>query len=807
MRAVIGRGDIAGWWTPSRPRRTSRRSRSIRCASRSRCRCTSPSWRTPNAGDVAGPHRARRRRTAPRLDAPSGDVDAVRPLPGLARQARRARGARRRGQRDRSLRAPADHGATSRRFDRAFAGRQRSSACARSSTTPTRSTTRPARPTGRRGSSTSSRSAAATTCGATCRRSSSGDRIGRRARRVLVDYRETSPTCCSTRFTTEWPSWAHARGSIVRNQAHGSPASILDLYAASDIPETEGTELYTAQVGHVRGARRRQAAGVGRSGDVARRALRHARCRRARRARPLLRRRREPRRLPRDERTRRPSEPWPGWPFYAAVEFDPQNPWWGDFAALNAYATRVQSFLQSGQPDNDVLLYFPLHDALAMRGPGLLAHFGPSGATCPGRPFRRRVRHAGAPRLRLRLRVRPPPRRSEGHGGGPGDERQPVPGPRASRCARDPSRAFARALDLVREGATVIAYRSLPADVPGLHDLEGRRARFGRLTEQLAFAAPDARGVSEARLGRGRVLGGTDLEALLEEGGRCARATGRSRSSRSCAGVTRADGTTSWRTQGRIPCRAGWAWRRRRAPWPSTSRCTGAAAGRRYARPGPAGSRCTSSSRRASHLFWRPIPPAQGGEGYRYVEAVGRAGDDRGSMDGAVRAGRAGSARAGHDIDSRFLDALRDSEAPRLLGHGDLHDHVCPAGRPGGGLAARPGTGPGQCARAAEWPGPRDADRPGLRGDFAGTLLAERNVLEIDVTNQMANRIADLDRRHVPWKKFYNVNFPARLRENRGPDGLFSAAGWEPLESACLGPVTLQPVRIGAPSRCPRTAR
>ena len=68
----------------------------------------------------------------------------------------------------------------------------------------------------------------------------------------------------------------------------------------------------------------------------------------------------------------------------------------------------------------------------------------------------------------------------------------------------------------------------------------------------------------------------------------------------------------------------------------------------------------------------------------------------------------------------------------------------------------------------------------------------------MDVTNQMANRIADLDRRNVPWKRFYNVNFPARLPENRGPDGLFSAARWEPLESGLLGPVTLQPVRTGS---------
>ncbi len=69
------------------------------------------------------------------------------------------------------------------------------------------------------------------------------------------------------------------------------------------------------------------------------------------------------------------------------------------------------------------------------------------------------------------------------------------------------------------------------------------------------------------------------------------------------------------------------------------------------------------------------------------------------------------------------------------------------------------------------------------------------------MTNRMANRIADLDRRGVPWKKFYNVNFPARRTENRGPDGLFSAARWEPLDSGLLGPVTLQPVRVLAQVR------
>jgi hypothetical protein len=68
------------------------------------------------------------------------------------------------------------------------------------------------------------------------------------------------------------------------------------------------------------------------------------------------------------------------------------------------------------------------------------------------------------------------------------------------------------------------------------------------------------------------------------------------------------------------------------------------------------------------------------------------------------------------------------------------------------------------------------------------------NEIRIAVTNSMANRIIDLDKRGVEWKKFYNINMPARLPANRGADGLFTAAGWTPKASGLLGPVTLTPV-------------
>ena len=48
-------------------------------------------------------------------------------------------------------------------------------------------------------------------------------------------------------FTQTWDQWAEGKNAQVRNQAHGSPANILDLYAASDIPEAEGTDIIRAK--------------------------------------------------------------------------------------------------------------------------------------------------------------------------------------------------------------------------------------------------------------------------------------------------------------------------------------------------------------------------------------------------------------------------------------------------------------------------------------------------------------------------------------------------------------------------------
>ena len=61
--------------------------------------------------------------------------------------------------------------------------------------------------------------------------------------KVLADYRETLSDLLYENFTLQWTAWAHSHGVQVRSQAHGSPANLLDLYGAVDIPETEGFGL------------------------------------------------------------------------------------------------------------------------------------------------------------------------------------------------------------------------------------------------------------------------------------------------------------------------------------------------------------------------------------------------------------------------------------------------------------------------------------------------------------------------------------------------------------------------------------
>jgi hypothetical protein len=64
------------------------------------------------------------------------------------------------------------------------------------------------------------------------------------------------------------------------------------------------------------------------------------------------------------------------------------------------------------------------------------------------------------------------------------------------------------------------------------------------------------------------------------------------------------------------------------------------------------------------------------------------------------------------------------------------------------------------------------------------------NKLVIEVRNLDANRVRQLDRNKVPWKNFYDINFVSIRYEP------FDAARWEPMPSGLLGPVRLIPCRF-----------
>ncbi|MBQ2446798.1 MAG: glycosyl hydrolase family 2, partial [Bacteroidales bacterium] len=57
--------------------------------------------------------------------------------------------------------------------------------------------------------------------------------------KLVCDYRQTIADMLLDNFTIPWTQWAHSHGAKTRNQAHGSPGNLLDLYAAMDIPECE----------------------------------------------------------------------------------------------------------------------------------------------------------------------------------------------------------------------------------------------------------------------------------------------------------------------------------------------------------------------------------------------------------------------------------------------------------------------------------------------------------------------------------------------------------------------------------------
>ncbi len=611
--------------------------------------------------------------------------------------------------------------------------------------------------------------------------------------RVMSDHRETISDMLLENYTERWARWAAAHGALIRNQAHGSPANILDLYAASGIPETEGASVVgmklASSAAHLTGKPLASAEvatwldehWLSTLGDIKRRVdltflagINHM-CYHGTAFSP-------------------PAERWPGFHFYAAVEMDPSNSIWADADVLNAYITRVQSLLQPNGTANDVLLYYPIHDSWARRGDGTMPHFG--GGSRGGNPGTAQELLSRGYTFdyvsdRLLAGVKTTGRDLEVGG----RRYRTVLVPEAKVM---PVETVAALWKLAESGATIVFRGELPSDVPGLGRLEERRAELGKFAGQVAKGSGKS-GVTTLSVGSGRVLVGNDLETLFA-------AAGVVRETLVDQGLqferrSHEEGHLYFLVNGGDARFAGWV----ALATPAQSAVvfepmTGvrgvgavrkAADGREeiYIELDPAAT-CvlkTFAARRISgpaFALWRANAEPKAVAGPWSVRFVAGGPKLPAEAAGLSRlqswtefAGGEGKAFSGTALYKTTLNVAARGDYILDLGV------VCDSARVrlnGREIAA---------LIAAPW-----------RTVITREVLREGdNDLEVAVTNVSANRIADLDRRDPSWKRFYNTNYPARRPENRGPDGNFTAARWTPRSSGLIGPVTLAPATTARP--------
>lgn len=355
-----------------------------------------------------------------------------------------------------------------------------------------------------------------------------------RIRRVRYDYRRTLAEMLLDNFVQPWTAFAHRHSAMTRNQAHGSPGNLIDLYATADIPETEvfGTvcltaagieplsavppefnrpgELFACRVAssaaHIAGKPLCSCESFTWLGEHFRVPLEHLRVELdmifARGINHVL----------YQGIAYSPADaPWPGWLFYASTNAGSTNPFWRDLPAVNDYIARCQSFLQQGQIDNDVLLYMPIHDLWSSEaGTRDLLHFMSVHYTddwleknMPGlAEWARWLEKRGhgfdciSDKL-LDEAVRVEGDRLVARGGSYKVLMVPP-------CHYLPPATLARMLKLARQGATVIFLTPMAEDVPGLSNLDSERVDLKRLLG----------GMRES--GKGRLLIG-DLESTIAQ--------------------------------------------------------------------------------------------------------------------------------------------------------------------------------------------------------------------------------------------------------------------------------------------------
>jgi hypothetical protein len=435
----------------------------------------------------------------------------------------------------------------------------------------------------------------------------------------------------------------------------------------------------------------------------------------------------------------------------------------------------------------------PFYESLTVRGKTLLAHFGGAAPPAQGTTFEKAAQTLQATGFTYDFVSDRQVRRARTDKG-----RITTEGGASYRVIVLPSSGYVpletmvQILDLARNGATIVSLDGWPSDVTGLADLGGRRGRLKSALDAVGFGPADSNGVREAAIGSGRVLQGTDLgrllaranvarEAMVDQGLQFAR---------------RID------AMGRIYFVSNPAERAIEAWVPIDSRAeTLVAFDPLNGRHGRLNARAAGSTRE----IYVQIPAggslivAESPTGVREAFDVFRPSAAAVPISGpwTVAFVKGGPRLPSRQTVARLASWITFDRDAEVFSGTAVYSVSFP--RPTG----TDRTWQIDLGRVA------DTARVRLNGRDVATLigppyqvvldasaLRATNTLEISVTNLSANRIRDLDVRGVNWKKFYNVNFPARLPDNRGPDGLFTAAKWEPLESGLLGPVTITPLSV-----------
>lgn len=605
--------------------------------------------------------------------------------------------------------------------------------------------------------------------------------------RVLCDYRETISELLLKNFTRQWKTWAHKNDAMVRNQAHGSPANILDLYATVDIPEIEGIEplriKMATSAGNVTGKKlisSESATWLNEHFESNLADIKIAVDRFMLHGVNHI--------FYHGTSYSPPGEPWPGWLFYAAVHLNPRNSLWPHFSALNKYVERSQSFLQHSKSDNDVLLYYPIYDRFSSPGQEMIEHFDGVGAQFENTVFKTAAEMMLTKGYAYDYISDAQLNQTKTEGGKLVTEGNSfyqtlvVP-----HCQYIPLATFKKIISLAENGATVIMAGGPPAGVSGYHNLLENNKSFDDLINRLANAKK-TKETGEIKIGKGNVVMGSDLEKLLKQA--AVRRENLVERGLQFLRKKTGDGRTLYFVSNGDAPFEGWI----------QFQTTDEASILYNPMTGEVGLGNTRKSGNAIEIylqlksnetiFVEARSKKTEGSMFPYVKTVGTPLSLNGPWTLTFTEGGPELPAVGQlDVLSPW-SALQQAQYQSFSGSATYRLSFPRPDQTASRWMLDLGTVKESAEVLINGKSLGILIGPAFQVQIDDALLTKENVLEVKVCNLMANRIAYMDHHKIFWKKFYNVNFPARKAENR-KNNIFDASGWKPHASGLLGPVRL----------------